>query len=692
MKGSRFRQARASAVVGATLLVAASVVGGTVGLGVVAPSVAGAAPISETMAGDISGTGTLYVGQPAGTTPAISFQPSSVAPGQNVTMSVASTSIQIPPDLAGQSVHFFTVAELMFPVPAGATYVNGSLQTSSAQWTFTNGGPPDTGPFDATECNSLSSPPHCNADPGSSSFLGSTSTPYIQVDTGPTHLGAGGTLVLPSWSAVFTATGPQGSSIEQTMSEFAADVQFTAGQSPRVAWYPSVTFQGNPTTPPAYQFQPVASASIGVAAPTISAVLPNSGPVQGGTQVTIHGTNLNNPNQVDFGSTPALGFTSVTSTTVSAVVPPSPSGPGTVDVQVFAGGGQTATGPQDQFTYTSAPIVTGVTPRAGPPSGGTQVAISGDQFTGQGPVTVRFGGAVASNVSVNSSTSITATTPPGAGVVDVTVQDAAGTSLTTVLDHFTYIVGYWFVASDGGIFNFGPPGDSPPFYGSMGGQPLNKPVVGMAATPDANGYWLVASDGGIFSFGDAAFFGSTGSMVLNEPIVGMASTPDGFGYWLVASDGGLFAFGDAQFYGSMGGTHLNEPVVGMAATPDGKGYWLVAADGGIFSFGDAGFFGSTGNIHLNRPVVGMTSTPDGHGYWFVASDGGIFAYGDAGFYGSTGSLVLNKPVVGMSSSSATAGYWLVAADGGVFSFGPPFYGSTGNLTLNKPVVGMAAPG
>ena len=37
---------------------------------------------------------------------------------------------------------------------------------------------------------------------------------------------------------------------------------------------------------------------------------------------------------------------------------------------------------------------------------------------------------------------------------------------------------------------------------------LNKPVVGMAATPDGKGYWEVASDGGIFSYGDAAFFGA----------------------------------------------------------------------------------------------------------------------------------------------------------------------------------------
>jgi SpoIID/LytB domain protein len=221
--------------------------------------------------------------------------------------------------------------------------------------------------------------------------------------------------------------------------------------------------------------------------------------------------------------------------------------------------------------------------------------------------------------------------------------------------------------------------------------PLNKPVVGMARTPDGQGYWLVASDGGIFSYGDASYFGSTGAIALNQPIVGMASTPDGRGYWLVASDGGVFSFGDAGFFGSTGSIHLNQPVVGMASTPDGRGYWLVASDGGIFSFGDATFFGSTGSIHLNKPVVGMASTPDGRGYWLVASDGGIFSFGDAGFFGSTGSLVLNQPMVGMSTTVDGHGYRLVASDGGIFSFGDAaYFGSVADQGLLQPVVGMSA--
>jgi len=239
--------------------------------------------------------------------------------------------------------------------------------------------------------------------------------------------------------------------------------------------------------------------------------------------------------------------------------------------------------------------------------------------------------------------------------------------------------GYEEVASDGGLFAF-----TAPFYGSMGGKPLNKPVVGMAMTPDGGGYWEVASDGGIFAFGDAQFYGSMGGKPLNQPIVGIAATPSGNGYWEVASDGGIFAFGDAAFHGSMGGKPLNEPVVGIAGTPSG-GYYEVAADGGLFAY-TAPFLGSMGGQPLNEPVVGMTVTPAG-GYYEVAADGGLFAY-TAPFLGSMGGKPLNEPVVGMTVNSG-GGYYEVATDGGLFAFGAPFLGSMGGKPLNQPIVGMA---
>jgi hypothetical protein len=301
--------------------------------------------------------------------------------------------------------------------------------------------------------------------------------------------------------------------------------------------------------------------------------------------------------------------------------------------------------------------------------------------------------AAGATTSYNCTLALSGSAPTGTLGVAAALNDVTGPSPAPLWSSSATVnvvplptTGYTLAAADGGIFTYG----TASFHGSMGGKPLNKPIVGLAETTTGQGYWMVASDGGIFSFGAARFFGSMGGKPLNQPIVGMAPTPTGQGYWLVASDGGIFGFGSAKFFGSMGGKPLNRPVVGMAATNDGQGYWLVASDGGIFSFGDAIFHGSAGSLPLKAPVVGMASTPDGGGYWLVAADGGIFTFGDAPFAGSAGALPLVKPVVGMTPTGNGNGYWLVASDGGVFTFGnATFEGSAGGLRLVAPMVAIA---
>jgi len=335
-----------------------------------------------------------------------------------------------------------------------------------------------------------------------------------------------------------------------------------------------------------------------VTPPTITSVVPSSGPTAGGTTVTINGTELLSAT-LTFGGN-AGTVTADTATSITVTTPASGvAGPVPVVVTTSGGSFTSAMG----FNYIPGPpSVTAINPTSGPAAGGTTVSLSGTGFTGA--TAIMFGSSAATTMAVNSDSSATAVSPAGSGTVDVTVVTPRGTSPAVPADQFTYsggptppppsssAQGYWMVASDGGLFSFG----TAHFFGSMGGIPLNQPIVGMASTPDGQGYWEVASDGGLFSFGNAHFYGSTGSMTLNEPIVGMASTPDGGGYWLVAKDGGIFSFGNAAFYGSTGSMTLNEPIVGMAATPDGGGYWLVASDGGIFSFGDAVFYGSTGAL------------------------------------------------------------------------------------------------
>jgi len=247
--------------------------------------------------------------------------------------------------------------------------------------------------------------------------------------------------------------------------------------------------------------------------------------------------------------------------------------------------------------------------------------------------------------------------------------------------------GYWQVAADGGVFTFGSAG----FYGSTGSLKLNKPVVGMAPTPDHRGYWLVASDGGVFAFGDAGFFGSTGSIKLNKPIVAMIPTLNGGGYWLIASDGGVFAFGDAPFYGSTGGAPPPYPITAAAPSFLGGGYWLVDSNGQVFSYGNAPFEGQPFFAPGGYRITGMAGTHDSSGYWLASANGNVADFGNAAPYGSMMGANLNAPVVGMAATSNAAGYWLQGADGGIFTFGnAPFLGSMGGHPLNAPMVGIAS--
>jgi len=90
------------------------------------------------------------------------------------------------------------------------------------------------------------------------------------------------------------------------------------------------------------------------------------------------------------------------------------------------------------FTVSAAdpPVVTGVSPDAGPLAG-TAVTITGTGFAA-GASAVDFGTVAATDVTASNTTSITAVAPAGTGTVDVTVTTAVATSITSAADQFTY--------------------------------------------------------------------------------------------------------------------------------------------------------------------------------------------------------------------------------------------------------------
>jgi hypothetical protein len=117
-------------------------------------------------------------------------------------------------------------------------------------------------------------------------------------------------------------------------------------------------------------------------------------------------------------------------------------------------------------------------------------------------------------------------------------------------------------------------------------------AMDIVRTPSGKGYYIVAADGGVFCYGDAKFHGSMGGTPLNAPVVDMAVMPNNSGYILAGADGGVFCFGAAKYQGSMGGKKLNAPIVGCEMDAEGDGYWLLGQDGGVFTFGKTSFYGS----------------------------------------------------------------------------------------------------
>jgi hypothetical protein len=172
-----------------------------------------------------------------------------------------------------------------------------------------------------------------------------------------------------------------------------------------------------------------------VAAPAVTSVAPNAGPLSGAQTVTISGAHFTGVTAVAFGTT-AASFSFVSDTTITAKTPSHAAG--IVDVRVSTAGGPSPIVTADRYVYEQAPTIKSVVPDKGPLGGGQAVTIVGTNFTGATHVT--FGTSAATSVVVVSSTKITAKTPAHvAGVVDVRVTTPVSSSATTAADHYTYV-------------------------------------------------------------------------------------------------------------------------------------------------------------------------------------------------------------------------------------------------------------
>jgi hypothetical protein len=192
----------------------------------------------------------------------------------------------------------------------------------------------------------------------------------------------------------------------------------------------------------------VVSAGVSSTAPTVTSAASTTFTEGAPGTFTVSVSSLGEATLACLGNLP-MGVTFVAdssgaSGTLSGTPPPGSAGTYPLEIDAMDQNGLFTSQP---FTLTVSSSVFPFVTSVGPSSGGNNslsVTITGNNFSGTNNAnplpTVDFGTTPATVVTLDSSTSITATEPDGtaAGPVDVTVTTAAGTSPAGTLDQFTY--------------------------------------------------------------------------------------------------------------------------------------------------------------------------------------------------------------------------------------------------------------
>jgi hypothetical protein len=173
----------------------------------------------------------------------------------------------------------------------------------------------------------------------------------------------------------------------------------------------NITTLGGTDSSLSFSFQP---------SPVISSITPTSGPIAGGTVVTITGAGLINALDVNFGTTAATAVTVESDNTITATAPTEAAGASAITVNTASATSNGAT-----FIYVAAPTLTGLSPTGGAIIGGNNVTLTGTGFITANDV---FFGADPAVFSILDDTSINAVAPSGSGAVSVTVTNPGGTS------------------------------------------------------------------------------------------------------------------------------------------------------------------------------------------------------------------------------------------------------------------------
>jgi hypothetical protein len=167
--------------------------------------------------------------------------------------------------------------------------------------------------------------------------------------------------------------------------------------------------------------------------PRVTSLSMTKGRTAGGQRITVHGSVFTHVRAVRFGKVRGTAVDVLGPHRLRVTTPQ--HRPGRFAVRVVTGHGTSPV--SAHFQFVARPTVTAVNPNYGPTTGGTAVTINGTHL---GFATaVWFGGARATELTVNSSTQLTVTAPAHAsGDVHVTVRTPGGRSAATSADVYTY--------------------------------------------------------------------------------------------------------------------------------------------------------------------------------------------------------------------------------------------------------------
>jgi len=358
-----------------------------------------------------------------------------------------------------------------------------------------------------------------------------------------------------------------------------------------------------------------------VAAPTVSAVTPDAGPIAGGSAVVLTGTGFTGATAVTFGATLADDLVVVSPTQITAT---SPAGTGTINVRVTTNGGTSATGTGNQFTYVAAPQIDTISPASGPTAGGTAVTLTGTNLTN---ATLTVDGAPITPTD-NAATAITFTTPAhAAGAVSVVATTAGGSTSAS----FTYVTAPVASSFTASAVAYGASGVT----FSLAGHASNSPAgyaVGSATT--ANGGSVSVNSAGLvtytaptrfrgndfFTFTATNLGGTSSPATVTVPVSNptLSSTLVGSGTRGVALSGvAIDTSGGAAPYscsttpasGALpAGTALNSDCT-ISGTPEASGSFNFTAHVTDASIGTGPFTQTTGTLTLNIAAPTISLSP-----------------------------------------------------------------------------------